>query len=72
MALRTGRREAKIGVRVFEQSLREQGIPEEVVADLVMVYKANLKMLSIRNLAQFALSSARSAPGSKPPKPPIP
>ena len=72
MALRAGRRDAKRGVRVFKQTLRDQGVSEEVVAELVMTYKANLQMLSIWNLAQFALSSARSTPSPKPPRPPTP
>ena len=72
IALRAGRRDAKRGVRVFEQTLRNQGIPEEIVAELVMVYKSNLEMFSIWNLTQFAFSSARSSPSQKPPSPPIP
>ena len=72
MALRRARHEAKKGIRVFGHTLRNRGIPEEIVTELVATYKANLKMLSIRNLAQFAFTSARNPASSKVPVVPTP
>jgi hypothetical protein len=72
MALRRARREAKKGIRVFGHILRNRGIPEEIVTELVATYKVNLKMLSIRNLAQLAFTSAQSPTSSKGPAGPTP
>jgi hypothetical protein len=60
LAMRWGQRHAKDGIKVFHETLQKFGLPKEAVQELVAQYKANIDLLSIRGLSQFAIRSVRS------------
>jgi hypothetical protein len=64
-AMRWGRQQANKSVKVFEKTLQEQGLSEDVIKELSAVYQANADFLSIRGLSQFAIQAVRSRPRRK-------
>jgi hypothetical protein len=63
--MRWGRQQANKSVKVFEKTLQEQGLSEDVIKELSAVYQANADFLSIRGLSQFAIQAVRSRPRRK-------
>lgn len=59
-AMRWGKRQVKKSAKVFEITLQEQGLPEDVIKELSAVYQVNASFLSIRGLSQFAFQAIRS------------
>lgn len=64
-AMRWGKRQANKSIKVFEKTLQEQGLPEDVIKELSVYYRANADFLSIRGLSQFAIQAVRSRPQRK-------
>ncbi|MFW9983890.1 MAG: hypothetical protein ACFFCB_04085 [Candidatus Odinarchaeota archaeon] len=64
-AMRWGKRQANKSVKVFEKTLQEQGLSEEVIKELSAVYQANADFLSIRGLSRLAMQAVRSRSRSK-------
>ncbi len=60
-AMRWGKRQANKSAKVFEKTLQEQGLPEDVIKELSTVYQANAAFLSIRGLSQLAFQAIRSS-----------
>jgi len=63
--MRWGKRQANKSIKVFEKTLQEQGLPEDVIKELSVYYRANADILSIRGLSQFAIQAVRSRPRRK-------
>jgi hypothetical protein len=61
-AMRWGKRQVNKSAKIFEKTLQEQGLPENVIKELSAVYQANASFLSIRGLSQFAFQAVRSRP----------
>jgi hypothetical protein len=59
-ALRWGKHQANKSARIFEKTLQEHGLSEEVIKELSAVYQANADFLSIRGLSQLAFQAIRS------------
>ncbi|MDO8125209.1 MAG: hypothetical protein Q6364_12620 [Candidatus Hermodarchaeota archaeon] len=64
-AMRWGKRQANKSVKIFEKTLQEQDLSEEVIKELSAVYQANADFLSIRGLSQLAFQAVRSRPRRK-------
>ncbi len=63
--MRWGKRQANKSVKIFEKTLQEQDLSEEVIKELSAVYQANADFLSIRGLSQLAFQAVRSRPRRK-------
>jgi hypothetical protein len=64
-AMRWGKRQVNKSAKVFEKTLQERGLPEDVIKELSAAYQANADFLSIRGLSQFAFQAIRSRPRRK-------
>ena len=64
-AMRWGKSQVKKSAKVFEITLQEHRLPENVIRELSAVYQANANFLSIRGLSQFAFQAVRSRPRRK-------
>ncbi|MFX1491342.1 MAG: hypothetical protein ACFFBU_03725 [Promethearchaeota archaeon] len=59
LAMRWGQRHAKSGIKIFQETLQEFGLPEVAIHELVSQYKSTVNLLSIRGLSQLVFRSIR-------------
>lgn len=60
-AMQWGKRQANKSAKVFERTLQEHGLSEDVIKELSAVYQASADLLSIRGISQLAVQAIRSS-----------